>query len=112
MKTINISEETYDKLKDQLLEEEKVDISCINDMVGKKFFFRTVTYYLLGEVESVFGNFIKLKKASWIPESGRFMQFIKNGKLNEVEPVGECYVNLNTVVDMYVWQHSLPSEQL
>ena len=111
MKTINISDETYDRIKGQLLADEKIDISCLADMVGHKFFFRTVTYHLVGEVKGLFGNFITLTGASWVADSGRFSQAIKEGTLSEVEPVGEAFLNLNSVVDFFPWKHRLPTMQ-
>ena len=52
-----------------------------------------------------------LENASWVADSGRFMQAIKNGKLNEYEEVGECFVNLDSVTDFFPWKHSLPKGQ-
>ena len=111
MPTLEISQETYEKIKDQLQEEESLDITCPDDLIGDKFFFRTVTYHLIGKVESRFGSFLKLSGASWVADSGRFMQAIKEGKLNEVEPVGEWVVNLSSVTDFGPWNHALPKEQ-
>ena len=56
MKTIEISEETYEKIKDQLSGEEKHDLSNLQDMIGNAYFFRTVTYHLIGKVESIMGS--------------------------------------------------------
>ena len=110
-KTIEISDETYEKIKSQLADDEKVDISSYDDLIGKCFFFRTITYHCVGKVIKRFGSFLQLQDASWIADSGRFMQFIKEGKLNEVEPVGTEFVNLNSVVDFFPWKHALPKEQ-
>lgn len=111
MKTITISDETYDCIKDQLNDEEKVDINSLEDLIGKKVFFRTVTYHLLGKVEKVKGFIIELSDASWIADSGRFMNFIKNGKVDEVEPLGQWFVNFSTVTDFGIWKHNLIREQ-
>jgi hypothetical protein len=46
MRTLQISEETYERIKTQLLEDEKIDISSYDDIIGHNFFFRTVTYHL------------------------------------------------------------------
>ena len=110
-KTIEISDETFEKLKDQLGAGEMKEINNYEDMVGGKFFFRGVTMYHLGEVKKVVGRFVFLKNASWIPDTGRFMQFIKDGVLNEVEPVGDAFVNMDTVVDFFPWKHALPTNQ-
>ncbi len=111
MKQIYISDETYEKIKEDLNEDEKIDISSYDDLIGRSFFFRTVTYHLVGKVVKRFGNFFQLKDASWVADSGRFMQAIKDGLLNEVEPVGIAYINIESVTDFFEWKHKLPDEQ-
>ena len=110
MRRLEISDETYEKIKDQLTEAEKADLTCYNDMIGKRYFLRTVTYHVVGEVIGVFGTFIQLKNASWVADSGRFMDAILNGNLNEVEPIKNIVwnVNMSTVVDFGLWKHPLP----
>ena len=111
MKTIEVSEETYEKIKEQLGDDEMKEINSLSDMVGGKYFFRTVTYHLVGEVVKCVGGFLELKNASWVADSGRFMNAIKEGTLDEVEPVGKGYVNVNTIVDFFPWKHKLPTKQ-
>ncbi len=79
-------------------------------LMGKKVFIRTVTYHLVGKVESV-GELVELSDASWVADSGRFMQAIKDGTLNEVEPVGTAYVNPAAITDLFPWEHELPTRQ-
>lgn len=110
-KTLEISDESYERIKEQLKETEKVNIECYSDLIGKAWFFRTVTYHMVGKVTKIIGSFVQLENASWIPDSGRFMQFIKNGTTNEVEPVGTCFVNIDTVTDFFPWNNKLPKEQ-
>ena len=111
-KTLEVSDETYERIKEQLKEEEKVDLKSYGDLIGRKVYLRTVTYHLVGEVtEIAFGKFVQLKNASWVADSGRFMQAIKDGTLNEVEPVGIAFVNLDTVTDFYIVKWELPTEQ-
>ena len=109
--TLEISEKTYQKIKGQLTDDEKIDISSLDDLVGKKMFFRTVTYHILGKVVKIIGNIIQLECASWIPDSGRFMQFIKNGEIDEVEPVGDWFILIHSCTDFGEWKHELPTEQ-
>ena len=111
MKRIEISGEIYERIKSQLGEDDFTEIESYDDLVGKKFFFRTVTYHLVGKVEKRFGDFLELSSASWVADSGRFMNAIKEGKLNEVEPVGVAFINLKTVVDFFPWKFALPTEQ-
>lgn len=84
----------------------------IKDLIGNKYFFRTVTYHLTGKVVGVLGKKILiLKNAAWIADSGRFMGAIKNGELEEVEPIGDAFINLDTVTDFFPWIHDLPKDQ-
>ena len=113
VKTIEISEETFEKLKDQLMADGGKEVNNYEDLVGQKIFFRTVTYHALGEVKKIVGRFVHLKSASWIADTGRFMGWIKDGVQtnSEIEPVGEMFVNMDTVVDFFIWKHKLPLEQ-
>lgn len=110
-RTIEVSEETYQKIKDQLSYDDIFDIDSYEQLVGKKIFVRTVTYHLVGKVKKIVGSLVFLSEASWVADSGRFMQAIKEGKLNEVEPLGDWFFNLATVVDGCEWRHDLPREQ-
>jgi hypothetical protein len=75
---------------------------------GDKVFFRTVTYHLVGEIAQKEGDWIELKDASWVADSGRFHKALADGTLSEVEKVGIAFVNLNTVTDAFPWTHDLP----
>ena len=108
---IEVSDETYAKIKDQLPEEEVLEVDSLDDFVGKKLFIRTVTYHLVGKVAKRIGGFLQLKDASWVADSGRFMNAIKEGTLDEVEPVGDAFVSINAIVDIFPWRHSLPDSQ-
>ena len=83
----------------------------IEELVGRSFFFRTVTHHLTGRITKVWGNFLVLENAAWIADSGRFTQAIRDGVLSEVEPVGDAIINLSTVTDMFPWIHPLPTVQ-
>lgn len=110
-KTIEVSDETYVKIKDQLTADEMVDISSLDDLVGKKLFVRTVTYHMTGKVTKRIGSFIQMEDAAWIADSGRFSDALAKGELDEVEPVGTAWVNLSSVVDFFPWKHELPKTQ-
>jgi hypothetical protein len=113
MPTLEVSEETLAKIKEQLGVDSFKEIGSYEDLVGEKVFFRTVTYHALGEVKKIVGRFVHLKNASWIADTGRFMNFIKDGVQTntEIEPVGEMFLNMDTVVDFFIWKHKLPSDQ-
>lgn len=109
-KTIEVPDELWDKVK-EIVGQDIKEIFNYEDLVGEKFYFRTVTFHLTGEVKKIVGRFAYLKNAAWIADSGRFMQAIKDGTLSEVEPVGDAFVNLDSVTDFFPWKHSLPKEQ-
>jgi len=112
MRTIEISDETYDKIKDQLTNDD-LELEELSDLIGKKFLFRLVTYHIVGKVQKQIKGtrILILSNASWVADSGRFMQAIRDGILNEVEPVGPALINLDAMVDAFPWNHDLPKEQ-
>jgi hypothetical protein len=78
---------------------------------GEAYFIRTVTYHLVGRVKHVLRDYLILEEASWVADSGRFMQAIMDGTLSEVEPVGTAYVSLGSITDAFPWGHDLPARQ-
>lgn len=78
------------------------------ELVGGKYFFRTVTYHSVGKVIGLMGKFVRLEGASWIADSGRFSETIKRGTISEYEHVGQMLVNMESVVDLFPWEHPLP----
>ncbi len=119
VKKIELSDNAAAEITGQLCERNKpVDkVTQFEDLVGSLMFFRTVTYHLVGKVVNTLADldsntlFLELANASWVADSGRFMQAIKEGKLNEVEPVGKCWVNVGSITDMFPWVHELPQTQ-
>jgi uncharacterized membrane protein len=86
------------------------DVTSLADLVGEKLFIRTVTFHLVGKVVRLVDGFFVLDGASWVADSGRFHQAIKNGTLSEVEPVGRAYVSVAAITDMFPWAHELPDK--
>jgi hypothetical protein len=110
-KQIDVSDETWERIKNLVTEDEVTEIDDMDDFIGKKLFIRTVTYHMTGKVKDRVGSFFHLTDAAWIADSGRFMNAIKEGTLNEVEPVGEAWVNISSIVDMFIWKFDLPKKQ-
>ena len=79
--------------------------------IGEQYYIRTVTHHQTGRVREIVGKFILLEEAAWIADSGRFMNAILEGKLDEVEPVKECIVNTDSIIDAFIWAHALPTKQ-
>ncbi len=80
--------------------------------VGDKVFIRTVTLYYLGEIVAMDDKWISLGTASWVADTGRFHQFLTEGKCNEYEgfPNGVT-VPTGSLIDVSPWPHSLFSGQ-
>ena len=82
--------------------------------IGENYFIRTVTHHLTGKLIAVTPKELWLKDAAWIADDGRFMQAIRDGKLNEVEPFPdgeEIPVGRGALIDAVIWKHALPREQ-
>lgn len=77
--------------------------------IGNTYFIRTVTMHHVGSLVSFTDDEIILKDASWVADSGRFSQALKNGVLEEVEPFSEkVLINRKSIVDATLWNHKLP----
>lgn len=80
--------------------------------VGEKYLIRTVTHYYIGYIKEIHPQELVLSSASWIADTGRYYDALKNGKLNEVEPIiGDAIVGRGAVIDAVVWPHDAPKEQ-
>lgn len=108
-KLVELTEEQIALLREK--GQEVVELSDLDSLIGQSWFIRTVTYFLVGRVTKRVGPFLLLEEASWVADTGRFMEAIKNGTLSEVEPVGPALVNVSAVVDMFPWAHELPTDQ-
>ncbi len=85
---------------------------------GQKVYIRTVTHHQVGEIVAIETvgqqNFVVLKNASWIADSGRWADALKLGFGSdaEIEPCpGTILVNLGSVIDIFAWEHDLPEKQ-
>lgn len=69
--------------------------------VGKKYFIRTVTMHITGELISVSDKELFVKDAAWIADSGRFNEAIRDiNKCNEVEPFDDnVIIGRGAIVD-------------
>lgn len=85
---------------------------------GKKYYIRTVTHHQVGKclgIEFIGSTpFVLLEKASWVADSGRWSDALKDGfKDNaEIEPCpGVVRVNVTSIIDVFDWEHDLPTKQ-
>jgi len=99
-----------EKLLEKALQDETTVSTELPFEIGEAYLIRTVTYHILGKVESIKGNFLVLNEASWVADSGRFNEAIGKGTLNEIEFVGNAIVSINAIADAYPWSHKLPKD--
>lgn len=62
--------------------------------VGTQVMIRTVTMIYVGLLVDVTEDEFVLTKAAWIPDTGRWSEFMKTGKVNECEPYVQSKVVL------------------
>jgi hypothetical protein len=69
--------------------------------IGKKYFIRTVTMHLTGELIAIGDKELTLKDAAWIADSGRFNEALKDiNRCKEVEPFQDIViVGRGSIVD-------------
>lgn len=108
MKTISVTDEVYEKIKDLIPNNKELD-----SFIGNNFYIRTVTYHCTCKIVGIIaGRFFKLENASWIPDTPRFYNFINDGALDEVEPYGDSFLAIDVIVEIIPWKHPLPNKQL
>jgi len=78
-------------------------------VIGEQYFIRTVNYHALGVLEKEIDGFIFLKDASWVADSGRFSNALKEGiekqSNSELEPFPNgVYINIKSIVDFCIYQ--------
>lgn len=75
---------------------------------GEKYFIRTATYFQLGRLKEVCGKWLILEEASWIADTGRFYDFLKDGKCNEYEAFqDDVIIPIDSIIDVTKWDHDL-----
>lgn len=76
--------------------------------IGEKYFIRTATFFQLGRLKEICGKWLILEDAAWIADTGRFHEFLKDGKCNEYEAfVDNVFIPIDSVIDITIWSHSL-----
>ena len=69
--------------------------------IGKKYFIRTVTMHITGELVSISKQELILKDAAWIADSGRFNRALEDiNNCDEVEPfINPVIIGRGSIVD-------------
>jgi len=72
MPTVEISEETYEKIKSQIPNEELKEINNLEDIIGETYVFQCARYIYHGKVKSINATYIELENASVVFETGEY----------------------------------------
>ena len=102
------------KLKDSKTETVEMELKQaeLPFKVGKNYFIRTVTHYYTGHLVDIVGKFLIFDECCWIADTGRFMQAVKEGKFNEIEPMGNSViVNSDAIIDAIIASFNIPNTQ-
>lgn len=104
----------YDENKPRLSEEERqVILKATAFEIGKTYFFRPVTFHLIGTVVDITEDALVLMPCVWVANSGRWAEAISKGTLEEIEvPPTDMPVILarDAISDAWPWRHPMPSE--
>jgi hypothetical protein len=109
MKTINIDGVEYVEKGTEL---PTMEANTAPYEVGKNYLIRTVTHTYTGKLIWVGDKELVLENPAWIADSGRWMQAVQNGTLDEVEPMNEkTIVGRGAIIDASVISWDLPKTQ-
>ncbi len=82
-------------------------------VIGQKYIIHTATLYYTGKLSFVGSMELHLDDAALIFDQGRHYNSLKDGSLNEVEPVpiGGVVIGRGAIISAEQWNHELPREQ-
>lgn len=81
--------------------------------IGKVYFIETLTKYYIGEVVEIDFSYIILNNWTWIPNTGRFNEFMKTGNPEENEPAPPGILKRiphDVITSIDDWPHPIPQE--
>jgi hypothetical protein len=81
--------------------------------IGRNYFIRTVTHYYTGRLIWVGDKELLLENVSWVADTGRFSNALKQGVFNEVEPYpkGRVIIGRGSIIDASIWNSNIVMEQ-
>ena len=85
-------------------------------VIGTSYLIRTVTHIQVGRLINITDKEIFLEDASWIADTGRFNNILKNGiesdDDSEIEPFTDIVgINRGALIDFVKYNHTLPKFQ-
>jgi len=80
---------------------------------GKCYFFQTVTAYYTGRLIRETASDYFVNEAAWIPDTGRYSDFMRTGIPSECEPFPatmEVRIPKGGMIESCAWPYPLPRE--
>lgn len=81
------------------------------NLEGKNLLVQTVTNFYTGEVIEETSKHLKLSRAAWIADTGRFYQALEKSVFDEVEPFPKSVYIMKSAIVAITEIDSLPREQ-
>ena len=79
--------------------------------VGDAILIRTVTMIQVGRVKAIGPDLFTMEDGGWVASTKRFSETLKTGGLDEFERAPSWFaVGRGAIVDVWPWEHPLPSE--
>ena len=72
MRTIKISDKTFEKIKDQIGEDKIKELENLDDLMGETYLFQCARYIYHGKVKKVTADYIELEDAGVVFETGDY----------------------------------------
>ena len=104
------------EIENQLKDMEKEEPKNHFFNIGENYLIRTVTFTYVGNLISVGDKELLMGDASWVADTGRFSDMLKNGIESqdnaEIEPCHvDIFIGRGAIVDMIPYNHELPTKQ-
>lgn len=81
------------------------------ELEGKNVLIRTVTNFYTGRVIEENSKFLKLEKAAWIADTGRFADALASSNFGEVEPYPRTVIVMKAAMVDVTEIGELPTKQ-
>lgn len=78
--------------------------------IGKRYFFKTLSHFYLGEVVSLSPTHATLRNASEVYETGPLADFYGKGKVKACERVPDGWMVPLSSTCIAPWAHELPTK--
>lgn len=67
---------------------------------GRDYFIQTVTAFYQARLVAVTDRFLVVKDGAWVPDTGRFSDFIKGKDADEIEPLpdGLAHIGIGAII--------------